>query len=190
MPLATLAASSGIGRTVADQQQVGIRRTRDLQVLENDGSVLHARGGQLPLGSREVSHEFEALGHRAQDGVRLDGLDLSGEELIGVVGRHARGVLADDGGGSLPVDVDGGGGFVDGGKAGRDYHGGGDADQDEGDDSPFVAAENPQVVGEGDDRLFGFRLGITVRGLERDVFGNRRNVAVGFRSGKGAQGVF
>ena len=35
----------GIGRTVADEQQIGIWRARDLELLENDGSVLDSRGG-------------------------------------------------------------------------------------------------------------------------------------------------
>ena len=50
--------------------------------------------------SREDLDDLEALDHGTQDGIRLDGLDLGGEELIGVVGRHARGILADDRGGA------------------------------------------------------------------------------------------
>jgi hypothetical protein len=50
-----------------------------------------------------------------------------------------------------------------------------------------VAAQDPEVVGERDDGLFGVRLGIRVCGLERDVFGNGWDVGVGLRRGQSAQ---
>ena len=44
-----LSRKLGIGRAVADEQQIGIRRPRDFQVLEHYRSVLDARSGQLRL---------------------------------------------------------------------------------------------------------------------------------------------
>ena len=124
--------------------------------------------GRRGFGDRDV----EAQGDGAQDGIGLDDLDLGGQELIGVVGGHAGGVLADDGGGRLAVDIDGGGGFVDGGEARGDHHGGGDADQDEGQDSPLVAAEDPEVVGERDGGLFGLGVGEGIGRIDCDVLGD------------------
>jgi hypothetical protein len=57
---------------------------------------------------------------------------LGGEELIGIVRSDARGILADHAWRGLAVDVDGGGGFVDGSEARRHHDGGDDGDEDEG----------------------------------------------------------
>ena len=106
------------------------------------------------------------------------------KELIGVIRSHARGVLTDDGGRRLPVYIDRRRSFIDRSKAGRDNYRGGHAHYDEGEDAPLVAAKDPKIMGQRDDRLFSFRLGIPVGGLERDVFGHGRNVGAGLRSGK------
>ncbi len=75
---------------------------------------------------------------------------MGGEVLVGVVGGVLRGFLAEDSGGLLAVDIDGGGGFVDGGEAQGDDEGRKGDGGDECADAPGVAAENPEVVRQGD----------------------------------------
>ena len=55
-----------------------------------------------------------------------------------------------------------------------------------------MAPENPQIVGEGDDCFFGLGLGVGVRWVDRDGFGDRGHVAVTVvgRSGKRANFFF
>src|ERR1035437_7441784 len=180
-----------IWRAVADEQQVGVGRARDFQVFELHWSILHAGGEEFAVESCTLKvRNLEALDDGAQDGIRLDGFDLSGKVLIGVVGRHARSILANDAGGHLTINVDAGGGFIDGGKARRYYYGGSHAKHDEGEELPFVAPEYPEIVGEGDSGLLGFRLGITGRRIEGILFGNRWNGAPRLRSGEGADFFF
>jgi len=50
-----------------------------------------------------------------------------------------------------------------------------------------VAAEDPEVVGEGDDGFLGLRLGIPVGRVDRDVLGNGGDVGAGLRSGESAE---
>src|SRR5450755_1469390 len=108
------------------------------------------------------------FGDGAEHGIRLDELDLGGDKLVGVVEGHARGVLANDGGGHLAIDIDGGGGFVDRSQAGGDNDGGSHTAENEADNLPAVAAENPEVVRERDASLVGrFRVVAVIRGLDR-----------------------
>ena len=144
-------------RAVADQQQVGVGRPRHLQLLQQDGRVLLGLGRFF---RRDVGcvflkvEEMILLRHGPQDGIRLDELDLSGQELVGVVSGQRVGVLADDGRRHLPVDIHGDGGFVDGRQPRGDDQGGRHAGEDEGQDLPAVAAEDPEIVREGNGGLF------------------------------------
>jgi hypothetical protein len=52
-----------------------------------------------------------------------------------------------------------------------------------------VAAEDPEIVGELNLGLLGFRLGIRRRGIEADVFRHRRKGAVGLGSHECAGGA-
>jgi hypothetical protein len=53
-----------------------------------------------------------------------------------------------------------------------------------------VVPQDPEIVGERDYGLFGFRLGKSIRGLYRDELGNRWYVAVGLRSREWTQRSF
>src|ERR1019366_2848030 len=99
------------------------------------------------------------LGDWAKDGIRLNNLDLGGQELIGIIRGHARGVLADGGGWHLAIDIHGHCGFVYRREAPGDDDGGRHTAEDEAENLPAVAAEDPEIVGEGDGRLIG-RFGI------------------------------
>ena len=141
----------GVGRAVADEEQVGVGRTGDLEILEHHGSVLDPGCGQRRLARNAGGgdkREFVTVGNRTQNGIGLDQLDLRGQKLIGVIGGHAERVLADYAGGGLAVDIDGGGGLVDGSEARRHDHGGDHGDQDERQDTPFLTTEDPEVVGQ------------------------------------------
>src|ERR1035438_4220898 len=107
------------------------------------------------------------VGDWAEDGIRLNQLDLGGQELVGIVGGHACGVLTDHGRRRLAIDIHGHGGFVDRRQALGDDYGGHDASEDEAEDLPFVAPKDPEIVGEGDGGLIG-RLGVVTvpRGLD------------------------
>ena len=122
--------------------------------------------------------QMKFVDHGAQDGIGLDQLDLRGEELVGVVGGVLQRFLAEDAGGHLAIDVDGGGGFVDGREAEGDDQGGEHGSGDERADFPAVAAQNPEIMREGNVR--GLRL---IFGVE-DGNGGRRWDSVGFGNGR------
>ncbi len=75
-----------------------------------------------------------------QDGIGLNELDLRGEELVGVVVGHLRGLFAEHAGGHAAVDVDGDRGFVDRREAQRDDECRDDNQHDEGEHLPALAA--------------------------------------------------
>lgn len=134
-----------IGRAVADLQNIGIRRTGDFQLLEDDGR-LQAGGGFIHRLFERVLFDFaqvELIHHRPQHRVRLNQFHLRGDELIGVVGGAARGLLAEDGGGHLPVDIDHDGGFVDRRQAQRNNERGQNGRSHECCDPRGVPPQNP-----------------------------------------------
>src|ERR1017187_3393715 len=102
------------------------------------------------------------VGHRTEDGIRLDQFDLGSEELVGIIRRYARGVLTDRGGWHLAIDVHGSGGFVDRREARGDDHGRRHAAEDEAEDLPALPAKDPEVVGERDGGLIGRLSVVTV----------------------------
>ena len=166
----------GIGRAVADEEQVGVGRAGDLELLEGDGGVgarAVGRGDAITVGAR--------LGSLARNGGR-DGAsaNLFAEVVCSATGRRtesdwmsliwvARNWSASGGTDWRPgrrcrrapaVDIDGGGGFVDGGEARGNHHGGDDGDEDEGEDLPPVALEDPEIVGERDGGFLGLGVGV------------------------------
>src|SRR6202044_477615 len=96
-------------------------------------------------------------------------------KLVRIIRGHARGVLTNDSGWHLAVNVHSHGGFVYGGEAGRDDDGCSYTAKDEDENLPAVAPEDPEIVGEGDSGTF--RLGIVAvpRGLHRLVSGRERH---------------
>src|ERR1035438_6680908 len=107
------------------------------------------------------------LGDWAEDGIRLNNFDLGGQELVGIIRGHARCVLADGRGWHLAIDIHDHCGLVYRREARGDDDGRRHTAEDEAKDLPAMAAEDPEVVGEGDGRLIG-RLGVVTvpRGLD------------------------
>jgi hypothetical protein len=101
----------------------------------------------------------ELLDDGADDGVRLDELHLGEEELVGVGGQRAGGVLADHAGGHLAIDADGDGGLVDGGDALGEDVDADDGGEHQAGDPPQVAAEHPEIVAEGYGGALALRFG-------------------------------
>jgi hypothetical protein len=89
----------------------------------------------------------------------LDQLNLCREELVGIIElRELTRFLSEDSRGSVPIDVDLGRTLIHGANAERDDQGGNHASGDESEDSPFMPADNPQIVGRRNRAFLGLNI--------------------------------
>src|SRR5262245_32282675 len=94
--------------TVADQQQIRIRRPGNAQALEKDrGLIPTDRSTRLALwGLPLMLEQPEPLSHRPKYGVRLNQPDLRSQKLIRVINRVPNRILPDHALRSLAVYID------------------------------------------------------------------------------------
>jgi hypothetical protein len=149
----------------SDEQQIRVGGASHFKAAEQDGCALHLLGAQLGQ-ILELLLPLQQLvfpRHRAEHGVGFDQPDLRRQKLVGIISARSRGGVSDHAGRRLPVDIDHGGGFVDGGYARRDNERGQLASGNEGQYPPAMPPQDPKVMRKGRGAVVTFRIGWPVR---------------------------
>ncbi len=137
-----------IRRSIADQQQVSIRRPSDLQILEHHRRFQARRGFVDSLFQSVLLHlaQVVLVDNRPHHGIRLDQLHLSSQKLIRVIGGVLQSLLTQNPGRHLAIDVDSGGRFVNRSQPQGNHESSQHRPNDKRPDLPTMPPQNPQVV--------------------------------------------
>ncbi len=167
-----------VRRLIADQQDIGVRRAGNFELFQHHGRIFRLSVTDLTLLPIVILKLAQVVfaGHRAEDRVGLDQLDLCGQELIGVVGGRLHGFLAKDAGGHSAVDIDDSGGLVNRSQPQGDDQRGDDTCAHEGENLPAMPFNDPKIMRQRNCGLFRLRIpacGVTVRNC---VIGSAKSV--------------